>query len=64
MVLVLEVLMNNIGIDEEDMLGSSVGSSDGITYLKEPVGSLLENLLSKSPDAEVGGDQDVVHEFE
>ena len=40
-VLGLEVLMNHIGIDEEDTLGSSVGSFDGITYGKKPVGSLL-----------------------
>ena len=34
LVLGLEVLMNHIGIDYEDTLGSSVGSSDGITYEK------------------------------
>ena len=34
LVLELEVLMNQSGINEEDTLGSSVGSSDGITYGK------------------------------
>ena len=42
MVLGLEVLMNNIGIDEEDMLGSSVGSFDGVTYGRKPLGFVLE----------------------
>ena len=37
----LGVLMNHIGIGEEDTLGSSVGSSDGIAYGKKPVGSLM-----------------------
>ena len=56
LVLGVEVLMNHIVIDEEDTLGSSVRSSDGITYGGKPVGSLLENILSKSPGPEVGGD--------
>ena len=47
--------MNNIGIDEEDKLGFSVGSFCGINYVKKPVGSLLENIFNKSPGAEVGG---------
>ena len=47
--------MNHIGLNEEDTLGYSVGYSDGLTYGKKPVGSLLENLLSKRTDAEVGG---------
>ena len=34
LVLGLEVLMNNIGIDDEDTLGFSVGSSVFITYGK------------------------------
>ena len=55
LVLGLEVIMNHIGLDEEYNLGSSVGSYDGITHGGKPVGSLLENLLSKRPDAEVGG---------
>ena len=38
MVLVLEVLMNHIGIDDEDTLGYSVGSFNGTTYEKKPVG--------------------------
>ena len=55
LVLGLEVLMNHIGLDEEDTVGSSVGSSDGINYEKKPVGLFLENLLGKGQDAEVGG---------
>ena len=35
LVLGLEVLMNHIGLDGEDMLGSSVGSFDGMTYEKK-----------------------------
>ena len=31
----LEVLMNHIGLDDEDTLGSSVGSFDGMTYEKK-----------------------------
>ena len=34
MVLVLEVLIKNIGIDEEDKISSSVGYFDSITYVK------------------------------
>ena len=55
LVLKLQVLMNNIGIDEEYNLGSSVGSFGGINYVKIPVGSLQENIFNKSPGAEVGG---------
>ena len=40
LVLKLEVLMNYIRLDDEDTLGSSVESFDGMTYLKKPV-SLL-----------------------
>ena len=40
-VLGLEALMKHIRIDEEDTLGSYVGSSDGITYGNKPVGLLL-----------------------
>ena len=50
----LEVIMNHIGLDEEDTIGSSVGSSDDITYEKT-CGFIAGNLLSKRPDAEVGG---------
>ena len=39
-------------------------SSDGINDEKRPVGSFLESILSKRPDAEVGGDQDEVHDYE
>ena len=30
----LEVIMHHIGIFKEDTLGSYIGSSDGITYIK------------------------------
>ena len=53
LVLILEVLTNHIGIDEEDNLGSSVGSFYGMTYEKQSVGSFPENLLKKSMDAEM-----------
>ena len=55
LVLKLEVIMNNIGIDEEDKLGFSVGYFCGIHYVKKPVGSLLENIFNKSPGADMGG---------
>ena len=35
LVLGLEVLINHIGIDDEDTLGSSVVSFDGMTYGKK-----------------------------
>ena len=35
LVLKLEVLMNHIGLDDEDTLGSSVESFDGMTYKKK-----------------------------
>ena len=34
LVLELEVIMNHIGINDKDMMGSSVGSFDGMTYEK------------------------------
>ena len=34
LVLGLEVIMHHIGIDNEDNMGSSVGSFDGINYEK------------------------------
>ena len=55
LVLNLEVIMNNIGIGEEDNLVSSVGSFGGINYVKKPVGSLLEDIFNKISGAEVGG---------
>ena len=63
LVLNLEVIMNNIGIDEEDNLGSSVGSFGGINYVKKPVGSLLEISLIKVR-VRMWGDQDEFHESE
>ena len=47
--------MNHIGIDDEDTLGYSVGSFNGTTYGKKPVGSLLENILERRTDAEMVG---------
>ena len=55
LVLKLEVIMNNNGIDEEDKMGFSVRSFCGIYYVKKPVVSLLENIFNKSTGAEVGG---------
>ena len=56
LVLWLVGVINHIGFDEEDTLGSSVGYFDGITYEKSLVGSLLENILNKRPDGGgVGG---------
>ena len=55
MVLVLEVLMNHIGIDDEDTLGYSVGSVDGMTYEKKSVGSFPENILKRRADSEMVG---------
>ena len=55
LILGLEVLLNHIGLTKEDTMGSSVGSSDGIIYEKKHVDSLLESLLSKSPDVEAIG---------
>ena len=51
------MLINYICIDEEDTMGYSVCSSDGITYGGRgggAVGYCLENVLSKRPDAKVG----------
>ena len=53
--------MNHLGIYYENTMSTHVGSLDGITYVKIPVGSLLETPLTKRKDAEMG-DQDVVHE--
>ena len=55
LVLGLEVIINHIGIDEEDMMGSSVGSFDGTTNGKIPVGSLPENILKKRTDSDMVG---------
>ena len=63
LVLNLEVIMNNIGIGEEDNLVSSVGSFGGINYVKKPVGSLLEISLIKVR-VRMWGDQDEFHESE
>ena len=47
LVLGLEVMINHIGINDKDTMGSSVGSFDGTTHGKITVGSLLENILKK-----------------
>ena len=51
--LVLELIMNHIDIDEEYKMGSSIVSFDSFND-ESPVGSLLENILNKIPDKEVG----------
>ena len=53
--------MNHLGLDQEYTLGTYVGSLDGITYGKRPVGSLVETPLTKRQDVEIR-DQDVLHE--
>ena len=55
LVLGLEVIINHIGIDEEDKMGSSVGSFDGTTNGKIPVGSLPENILERRTDSDMVG---------
>ena len=55
LVLSMEVLVNQIRLDNEDTLGSSVGSVDVITYEKKTVGSLSENIFNKRPDVEMVG---------
>ena len=39
----------------EDTLGNHVGSGDDINYEKKPVGSLLDNPLTKRQDADTVG---------
>ena len=53
--------MNHLGIEYEDTMGTYVGSLDGITYVKRPLGSFLETPLTKRQNAKMG-DQDLVHE--
>ena len=55
LVLGLEVIINHIGINEEDTMGSSVGSFDGTTHRKIPVVSLPENILKKRTDSDMVG---------
>ena len=45
LVLGLEFLVNNIGINDKYTMGSSVGSFDDTTHGKIPVGSLPENKI-------------------
>ena len=54
-------LMNHLGFDYEDTMGTYVGSLDGITYGKRSVGLLIATALTKRKDVEMGY-QDVVHE--
>ena len=49
----LEVLMNHIGLNEEDTQGYYVGSFDGMTYGEKNLVSFLDNILKKSMDAEM-----------
>ena len=53
--------MNHLGIDYENTMGTYVGSLDGITYGKRPVGCLVKTPLTKKQKVE-REDQDVVHE--
>ena len=62
LVLVLEVLMNSIGIDEEYTLGSSVRSSDGITYGGKPIKHCWKITVETIQMQRLGGGQDVVNE--
>ena len=55
LILGLELIINHIGIYEEDTMGSSVGSFDGTTNGKIPVGSLPENILKKKTDLDMVG---------
>ena len=51
----LEVIINHIGINDEDMMGSSVGYFDGTTHGKIPVGSWPENILKKKTYSDMVG---------
>ena len=55
--------MNHLGLDYEYTLGAYVGSLDGITYGKIPVGSLLETPLTKRQDTYME-DHYVVQKYE
>ena len=63
LVLGLEVLTNQIGLDEEDTLGYSVGSFDGLTYGKNLWLHFQKTFLRKRR-MWIWWDQDVVHEAE
>ena len=54
LVLGLEVPMNHIGIDDEYMLGSSVGSFDGMTYGKT-CGFIARKYLEEKDGCGYGG---------
>ena len=41
-------IMNHLGINYEDTMGTYFGSLDVISYVKIPVGSLVETTLNKS----------------
>ena len=55
LVLGLEFIMNNIVIDDEYTMGSSVGSFDGTTNGKISVRSLTENVFNKRTDSDMVG---------
>ena len=63
LVLGLEVLMNHIGIYDEDTMGSSVGSFDGMTYEKN-LWVHCKKFLWRKGWMWRWRDQDVVHEAE
>ena len=62
LVLGVGVLMNHIVIDEEDTLGSSVRSSDGITYGGKPIKHCWKIAVVTIQMQRLGGGQDVVNE--
>ena len=59
----LEVRMNHIGIYDEDTLGYSVGSFDGMTYEKK-MWVHFKKIFSMKGRMQRWWDQDVVHEAE
>ena len=54
LVLGLEVIMNQIGIDDEGILGYYAGSFDSMTYEKK-LWVIFQNVLRKKADAEMVG---------
>ena len=46
--------MNQIGLDFEDAMGTSLGPFM-VSHMKKPVGSLVDNPLTKMKDVEMMG---------
>ena len=63
MVMGLEVLINHIGIHDEDIMGSYVGSFDGITYGKK-LWVHFQKIFWRKLWMWGWWDQNVVHEAE